>query len=172
MDRHCLLQGQQSRYHYNPHFILSHSIVEERKAYVDEAIFPRPQTKKGMQLDHKPRFSPASKVFIFNLHIVLIVNGEQCWIHDPRRRRFSQRPDLITQEHLCNKVLLKCKKGQRKLLTETSEEGHQQSAPLTILSRPYTLLPDPLHNIHLKLTRLELTRERSYQTHSTTYTLN
>ena len=48
--------GQQSRYHYNPHFILSHSRVEESEAYVDEAIFPRPHNKKGMHLDHKPRF--------------------------------------------------------------------------------------------------------------------
>ena len=44
-------------------------------------------------------------------------------------------PGLITQEHLCNRVLLKCKKGQREFLTETSEKGHQESAPLTSLRK-------------------------------------
>ena len=45
----------------------------------------------------------------------------------------DQGPGLITQGHLCNRVLLKRKKEQRKLLTETSEGGHQESTPLTSL---------------------------------------
>lgn len=48
--------GQRSRFHYYSNFILLHSIIEESKAYMDKAIFPRPYSKEVMQLDHKPRF--------------------------------------------------------------------------------------------------------------------
>ena len=49
---------------------------------------------------------------------------------------------------------------------ERTSEGGQRVPHYLVLSRPYILLPDHSHNIHLKLTRLELTTERSYQTHS------
>ena len=62
---------------------------------------------------------------------------------------------------------LKYKKGTEKLLTQTSE-GRQRVPPTSIsLSRGATyLFQTQSHNIHLKLTRLELTIEISYQTHS------
>ena len=53
------------------------------------------------------------------------------------RRRFSfgtnPVPGLAAQEPLCNRVLLKCEKGQTKLLTSTSEGG--QGTLLASLSK-------------------------------------
>ena len=44
---------------------------------------------------------------------------------------------------VCSRVLLKYKKGQRKLVTETSEGGWRVSHSL-VLAWPYILLSDPL----------------------------
>ena len=46
----------------------------------------------------------------------------------------DQGPGLITQELLCSRVFLKEEKGQRKLLTQTAEEGRRE-APLLMLAR-------------------------------------
>ena len=58
---------------------------------------------------------------------------------------------------------IKVKRGQRKLLTQTSEGAwrvstHQSQQGLIYFHQIHS------HNIHLKLTRLQLTIERSYQT--------
>ena len=78
---------------------------------------------------------------------------------------------MITQELLCSRVLLKYKKGQRKLLTDIRRGT--ESAPLLVLARElYTfsigyyskskgylkvvkVLPDPLpSNLYFKMTGL------------------
>ena len=42
----------------------------------------------------------------------------------------AQGTELIIQELLCSRVLLKYKKGQRKLLTQTSEAGQRMPPSL------------------------------------------
>ena len=59
---------------------------------------------------------------------------------------------------------IEVKREQRKLLTQTSEGArrvptHQSQQGLIYFHQTHS------HNIHLKLTRLQLTIERSYQTH-------
>ena len=59
------------------------------------------------------------------------------------------------------------------LLTQTSEGG-QRVPPVASLIEAFTYFffyQTHSHNINLKLTRLELTIERSYLTHSNTYFL-
>ena len=57
------------------------------------------------------------------------------------------------------------KKGQRNLLTQTSE-GDGECPPASLNQSLIYFYQTHSHNIHLKLTRLELTIERSYQIHS------
>ena len=74
--------------------------------------------------------------------LLVIAYGELCRILD-LRRRFSfgdQGLGLITQEILCNTVLLKHKKGQRKLLTQTSEGGQRLSHSLVLSRELYAFL--------------------------------
>ena len=74
---------------------------------------------------------------------------------------------MIPRELLYSRVLLKYKKGQRKLLDIDIRRGTESAPPSLVLSRPYILLSDLLQDsIYLKVKRLELTIERSYQTHS------
>ena len=77
------------------------------------------------------------------MDITITAYGEQCWICDLQIIRFSfgSRARLDQSELLCGRVLLG-EKGQRKLLTQTSERG-QRAPPSLLLSRPYVLLPDP-----------------------------
>ena len=94
----------------------------------------------------------------------------------------DQEPGLITQELLYCRVLFEYKKGQRKLLTKTSERGWRVHPSLVLAREFYTFLigyynksknvsslwkfyQTPSHNLHFKKTGLELTIERSYQTH-------
>ena len=42
----------------------------------------------------------------------------------------AQGTELIIQELLCSRILLKYKKGQRKLLTQTSEAGQRMPPSL------------------------------------------
>ena len=65
----------------------------------------------------------------------LIAYSERCWIRDLRGRCSigTRDPGLITQELLCSRVLLKYKKGQRKLLTDFRRGT--ESAPLLVLAR-------------------------------------
>ena len=72
-------------------------------------------------------------------------------------------PGLITWVLVWQKFYYSEK--ERKLLTQTSEVVWRVP-PLASVIKALNTLPDPLLSIHLKLTRLELTIERSYQTHS------
>ena len=53
---------------------------------------------------------------------------------------WDQGPGLITQELLCSRVLLKYKKGERKLLTQTSEGGWRAAPSLVLARELYTFL--------------------------------
>ena len=72
---------------------------------------------------------------------------------------------LITQSFCVAEVLLLYEKGTKKA-SDIDIRRRMESAPL-IKSYPgfVNFYQIHSHNIHLKLTRLELTIERSYQTH-------
>ena len=47
---------------------------------------------------------------------------------------------MITQELMCIRVLLKYEKGQRELLTQTSEGGHRVPPSIVLAKKLYTFL--------------------------------
>ena len=66
----------------------------------------------------------------------------------------DEGPGLITQELLCSIVFLQEEKGQRKLLTQTSE-GPWRVPPSPVFSRSYILIPDPLPQHSSEINKIE-----------------
>ena len=95
----------------------------------------------------------------------MMIYGEQCWICDLRRFSFRTRGQARSLKRFCV-----AKKGQGKLLIQTSEGGWSVP-PLLVLSRPYILLPAPLPQQISEINK-NRTIERSYQTHSYKIHLN
>ena len=93
-----------------------------------------------------------------------MAHGEQCWILD-LWRRFSfgtrdQGPGLITQEVLYSRNFITVKTDRGSFWHRHQEGDRESYQGLMYFYQTHS------PNIHLKLTRLELTIKRSYQTHS------
>ena len=108
----------------------------------------------------------------------MIAYGERSWIlisEEENIKLQDKRQGLITQSFCVARVLLEYSKGQRKLLTLTSEGDrecpslNQSFSWLLTIERSYQTHS---HNIHFKITGLELTTERFYQIHSQNWWLS
>ena len=98
---------------------------------------------------------PASFTLIANNSIGIMISEEDLAL-GPRTR-----PDH--SELLCGRRFITVKKG-RESFWHRHQEGDGECPPLMVLSRPFIYFYQTCsHNIHLKLTRLELTIERSHQ---------
>ena len=111
-------------------------------------------------------------IYIYIIYKYMIAYGEQYKICDLWRRRFSFRTRdqaSYTQNFVWQKFYY-TEKWQK--ASDIDIRRETESCPTVCLNK--TLVLSSLihfyqthsHNIHFKLTRLELTIERSYQTHS------
>ena len=99
--------------------------------------------------------------------LVLIAYGEQCRIRDLRRRfSFGSRDQAWSLKSFCVAEFYKVLKGTEKVSDIDIMRG-MKSAPLACLHQSLKCFYQTHSlNIPFKLTRLELTIERSYHTHS------